>query len=42
MNIRKPLQVLITGASEGIGLEVARRYVSDGAQVLLNDSVPVL
>ncbi|HTV95089.1 MAG TPA: SDR family NAD(P)-dependent oxidoreductase [Steroidobacteraceae bacterium] len=33
MNI--PLKVLITGASEGIGLEVARRYAASGAELLL-------
>lgn len=29
------LQVMITGASDGIGLETARQYVADGARVLL-------
>jgi short-subunit dehydrogenase len=29
------LQVMITGASDGIGLETARQYVAEGARVLL-------
>lgn len=30
-----PLRVLITGGSDGIGLEVARQYIVEGAEVLL-------
>jgi glucose 1-dehydrogenase len=33
----KDKSVIITGAGQGIGLEIARRLVSEGAQVILND-----
>jgi len=33
---------LITGAARGIGLAIAKRYVEEGASVVINDLDPVL
>lgn len=34
-------KVIVTGAGEGIGYEIARRFCAEGAEVLLNDILPV-
>ena len=33
-------RVIVTGAGEGIGYEVARRFCAEGASVLVNDILP--
>ena len=33
-------RVIVTGAGEGIGYEVARQFCAEGASVLLNDILP--
>ena len=32
--------VIVTGAGEGIGYEVARHFCAEGASVILNDILP--
>ena len=32
--------VIVTGAGEGIGYEVARQFCAEGASVILNDILP--
>ena len=34
-------KVIVTGAGEGIGYEVARQFCAEGADLLLNDILPV-
>ncbi len=41
MNRLQGKVALITGAARGIGLAIARRYVEEGASVVINDLAPV-